>query len=233
MTPIVFFVAAIIALGGAVGVVVLRNPFYATLSLAAHLVGLAVLFLLLNAEFVAAAQVVVYAGAVIVLYIFVVAYVGSTAASLSPPAGPGLRALSMLFAGALAVELFVAVLGTGLKAVDSEGADVALGFGSPGALGELLLTRFLLPFELATVLLMMTAVGAVVLARRRGGIEAAGTVTPAAPIPATLPPGVGSMKEGVGDINPVAEIGRLVPPAEAAALPASADEQSTEQEEQR
>src|SRR6476620_6564042 len=73
---VLFFVAAIGALGGAVGVVVLRNPFYSVLALVAHLISLAVLFLLLRAEFLAAAQVVVYAGAVMVLYVFVVAYIG-------------------------------------------------------------------------------------------------------------------------------------------------------------
>ena len=69
-------------IAGAVGVVVLRNPFYCVLALVAHLVSLAVLFLLLRAEFVAAVQVVVYAGAVMVLYVFVVAYVGGEADSL-------------------------------------------------------------------------------------------------------------------------------------------------------
>src|SRR5437773_6062053 len=74
---LLFFVAAVGALGGAIGVVTLRNPFFSVLALVAHLVSLAVLFLLLRAEFVAAVQVVVYAGAVMVLYVFVVAYVGS------------------------------------------------------------------------------------------------------------------------------------------------------------
>ncbi len=71
-----FFLAAIGAIAGAVGTVSLRNPFYAVLALVCHLLSLAALFLLLRAEFVAAAQVLVYAGAVMVLYVFVVAYVG-------------------------------------------------------------------------------------------------------------------------------------------------------------
>ena len=76
MSAVLFFIAAIGALTGAIGVVMLRNPFYSVLALVFHLVALAALFLLLRAEFVAAAQVVVYAGAVMVLYVFVVAYVG-------------------------------------------------------------------------------------------------------------------------------------------------------------
>src|SRR5271168_1762903 len=79
MSEVLFFLAAIAAIVGAVGVVAMRNPFYAVLSLVCHLISLAALFLLLRAEFVAAAQVVVYAGAVMVLYVFVVAYVGGTA----------------------------------------------------------------------------------------------------------------------------------------------------------
>ena len=77
MEAVLFFVAAIGALGGAIGVVAMRNPFYSVLALIVHLFSLAVLFLLLTSAFVAAAQVVVYAGAVMVLYVFVVAYVGS------------------------------------------------------------------------------------------------------------------------------------------------------------
>ena len=66
-----FFVAAAGALAGALGVVMLRNPFYSVLSLIGHLVSLAILFLLLQSEFLAAAQIVVYAGAIMVLYLFV------------------------------------------------------------------------------------------------------------------------------------------------------------------
>ena len=69
-------------IAGAIGVVTFSNPFYSVLALVGHLLSLAVLFLLLRAEFVAAAQVVVYAGAVMVLYVFVVAYVGDEEQSL-------------------------------------------------------------------------------------------------------------------------------------------------------
>ena len=73
---VLFFLAGIGVLAGALGVVMLRNPFYSVLGLVVHLIALAVLFLLLDAQFLAAAQVVVYAGAVMVLYVFVVAYIG-------------------------------------------------------------------------------------------------------------------------------------------------------------
>ena len=121
---VLFFVAAIGALGGALGVVLLQNPFYSVLSLVGHLLGLAVLFLLLNAEFLAAAQVVVYAGAVMVLYLFVVAYIGGADAPLRPESG-GVAMFGPLFAGAIAVELCIAFIASGLQALDTRGADIA------------------------------------------------------------------------------------------------------------
>ena len=86
MAEVFFFIAGIGAVCGAVGVVMVRNPFYSVLALVFHLLSLAALFLLLQAQFVAAAQVVVYAGAVMVLYVFVVAYVGGSEPGHAAPA---------------------------------------------------------------------------------------------------------------------------------------------------
>jgi NADH-quinone oxidoreductase subunit J len=131
VVQICFFVGAIGALGGAIAVVLLRNPFYSVLALVVHLVSLAGLFLLLHAQFVAAAQVVVYAGA------------------------------------ALFIELSIAVLGTALSSLSSDGPNVSNAFGAPASIGNLLLERFLIVFEGASMLLLVAAVGAVVLAARR------------------------------------------------------------------
>jgi NADH-quinone oxidoreductase subunit J len=168
VSAVLFFIAAIGAISGAIGVVMLRNPFYSVLALAFHLVSLAALFLLLRAEFVAAAQVIVYAGAVMVLYVFVVAYVGAGEQLAS---GGVLRVLGPLFALGLAIELCIAMLGAGLKGVNSRGAPFIPGFGTPAQIGSLFLTKFLFPFEVASILLLAAAVGAVVLARRRRGLE--------------------------------------------------------------
>src|SRR6185437_6485780 len=98
MTELLFFIAAIGAIAGAMGVVTLQNPFFSVLALVFHLLSLAALFLLLQAQFVAAAQVVVYAGAVMVLYVFVVAYVGgSDPPNLRPPVGRGQQVVAVLF----------------------------------------------------------------------------------------------------------------------------------------
>lgn len=173
MEAVLFFAAALGALGGAIGVVAMRNAFYGVLALIVHLFSLAVLFLLLSSAFVAAAQVVVYAGAVMVLYVFVVAYVGGEAESAWEPI-PGQRFLAPLLGAALFVELAIAVLGSSLRALGTHGPHVGPGFGNPAAIGKLLLERFLLPFEASSILLLLAAVGAVVLAARRGENGASG-----------------------------------------------------------
>jgi NADH:ubiquinone oxidoreductase subunit 6 (subunit J) len=168
MSAVLFFIAAIGAVAGAIGVVTLRNQFYNVLALVCHLVALAALFLLLRAEFVAAAQVIVYAGAVMVLYLFVVAYVGG---GEDIPARSALRIIGPLLALALAVELCVALLGPALKGISGKGAPYVPGFGTPEHIGKLFLTKYLFPFEVASLLLLVAAIGAIVLARRRRGLE--------------------------------------------------------------
>jgi NADH-quinone oxidoreductase subunit J len=169
MAEVIFFIAALGAIAGAVGTVALRNPFYSVLALVCHLLALAALFLLLRAEFVAAAQVVVYAGAVMVLYVFVVAYIGGSDEPLRPDESL-ITSFGPIFALALGIELCFAFLGSGLTALDSRGAELGAGYGTPGQIGEALLTKFLVPFEAASFLLLIAAVGAVVLARRRRGL---------------------------------------------------------------
>jgi NADH-quinone oxidoreductase subunit J len=209
VSTIFFFLAALGAIAGAIGVIALRDPFFSVLALVAHLLSLAILFLLLRAEFVAAAQVVVYAGAVMVLYVFVVAYVGEADEAIgarlrrsgSHPPGANMRLAAAVLGGALLVELLIALLGSGLKAIEGYGAGYTPGprtYGTPAYIGNLLLTRFLLAFEIASFLLLIAAVGGVVLARRRGGLEE----EPAderelTPFELLRPQGTGTMAEGV------------------------------------
>ena len=171
MEEVAFFFGAIGALGGAIAVIALRNPFYSVLALVVHLFSLAGLFLLLHSEFIAAAQVVVYAGAVMVLYVFVVAYVGGVEEPVWEPI-PGQRLLAPLLGGALFIELSIAVLGSSLKTLEDEGPTIELGFGSPAAIGELMLEKFLIAFEASSMLLLLAAVGAIVLAGHRHGAGA-------------------------------------------------------------
>ncbi|HSR94771.1 MAG TPA: NADH-quinone oxidoreductase subunit J [Solirubrobacterales bacterium] len=180
MEAVLFFLAALGALGGAIGVVAMRNPFHSVLALIAHLFSLAVLFLLLSSAFVAAAQVVVYAGAVMVLYVFVVAYVGGSEESAWEPI-PGQQFLAPLIGIALFVELSIAVLSSSLLALGTHGPKVGPGFGNPAGIGYLLLERFLLPFEASSILLLLAAVGAIVLAGRRAAEDATGVTSAGTP----------------------------------------------------
>src|SRR5688572_21608043 len=124
MAEVLFFIAAFGAIAGAIGVLAPPGgtPFYSVLFLVVHLLSLAALFLLLRSEFIAAAQVVVYAGAVMVLYVFVVAYIGGDEPPQTPLA-PSLRGWSYVFGALIFVELSIAIFGTGLKALQSEGAE--------------------------------------------------------------------------------------------------------------
>src|SRR6059058_5907206 len=202
MSAVFFFITAVFVFGGAIGVVALNNPFFNVLALVTHLFGLAGMFLLLRAQFIAAAQVIVYAGAVMVLYVFVVAYVGGQDEPLGAPGG-ALKGAAMLFAGALFVELSIAMLGSGLKAIDSRGAAVGSSYGTPQQIGQLLLTKFLFAFEIASILLLVAAVGAVILARRRRGLEAEEEEAARRAIPTVRPAGTGTMAEGAGALAPL------------------------------
>lgn len=169
---VIFGIAAVAAFLGAVGVVASRRTIYSALSLVANMVALAVLFLLLDAQFLAAVQIIVYAGAVMVLFVFIIAL-------LAPGAEERLRPLELrvLLGGVAAVVFTVVVARLTLNGITVSGdGHFHGGFGpfSPIAvnahgqvqtLGEQLFTTFLLPFEVTSLLLLVAAVGAVYLSR--------------------------------------------------------------------
>ena len=158
----VWMFAAFACLGSGAAVVSFSNPFYSALALIGNLGSLAVLYLLLSAEFVAAAQVLVYAGAVMVMFLFVIAYLGRHA-DAPWAGGPSWQVLSAVAAaGALMIEIVVVI---GLKASGrlSQAPDVANSFGSPREVGKLFLTDHLLAFEITSIVLLAAAVGGVVL----------------------------------------------------------------------
>ena len=158
----IWIAAAFACLGSGVAVVSFSNPFFSALALIGNLGSLAVLYLLLSAEFVAAAQVLVYAGAVMVMFLFVIAYVGPRRES--PWAGgPSWQAVgAVLAAAALLVEIVVVI---GIKASGrlSHSEDITRAFGSPREIGRLFLTDHLLAFEITSIVLLVAAIGGVIL----------------------------------------------------------------------
>jgi NADH-quinone oxidoreductase subunit J len=168
---IVWFGAAFACLGSGVAVVSFRNPFYSALALIGNLGSLAVLYLLLSAEFVAAAQVLVYAGAVMVMFLFVIAYLGGEADAPFAGRHGWQTVAAILAAAAILVEIVVAI---GAKAGGklSQEADIGSSFGSPSQIGRLFLTDHLLAFEVTSIVLLAAAVGGVVLGHHSRRLDA-------------------------------------------------------------
>jgi NADH-quinone oxidoreductase subunit J len=149
-------------LSSGIAVVLFSNPFFSALALIVNLASLAVLYLLLAAEFVAAAQVLVYAGAIVVMFLFVIAYLGGRA-DAPWAGGPTLQTVAAIVAaGAIAVEVVVVIA---LKAGGqlAEAAQVDAVFGSPAEIGRLFLGPHLLAFEATSIVLLVAAVGGVIL----------------------------------------------------------------------
>jgi NADH-quinone oxidoreductase subunit J len=160
---VVWVGAAFACVASALAVVTFKNPFYSALALIGNLGALAVLYLMLGGEFVAAGQVLVYAGAVMVMFLFVIAYLGDRTLEAPWAGGPSWQAIGAALAGgAVLVEVIVAI---GLEAGGSLGdpAEITRAFGSPAAIGTLFLTDHLLAFEVTSIVLLVAAVGGVVL----------------------------------------------------------------------
>jgi len=162
---LVWLVAAAACVGTGLRVITASNPFSSALSLIGNLASLAVLYLLASGEFVAAAQVLVYAGAVMVMFLFVIAYLGGRA---DAPWAGGTRAIQTASVVAAASLLAVVLVALMLNADGrlSDEAAITDAFGSPAAVGELFLTDHLLAFEITSIVLLVAAVGGVVLGMR-------------------------------------------------------------------
>ena len=172
---VVWVVAAFACLGSGVAVVSFSNPFYSALALIGNLGSLAVLYLLLSAEFVAAAQVLVYAGAVMVMFLFVIAYLGGQADAPWVGRWTWQTAAAVGAAGALLIEIVVVIADKAGGRLSKE-ADITSSFGSPADIGRLFLTDHLLAFEITSIVLLVAAVGGVVLgSHAREGAPDAGS----------------------------------------------------------
>jgi NADH-quinone oxidoreductase subunit J len=170
MTPlesVVFWVAAVIAVIGGIGVVSSRSAIYSALSLILTLSQLAVMYLLLNAQFVAAAQILIYAGAVMVLFLFVITLLGVQEYDFMGRNLPGQQIAAIAFGALLllSVVYFVAQAPHALTAPHGT-FNQQLAADNVGAFGRALFTTFVFPFEATTLLLIVAMVGAVSLGRR-------------------------------------------------------------------
>jgi NADH-quinone oxidoreductase subunit J len=163
MEVAIFALFAALALASALVVVLHRNPVYSTLSLVVTLVSVAVLFVLLGAPFLAALQVLIYTGAIVVLFLFVIMLLNIQREGSVPGSGLGQRlgaaAGGLVFAGVLLLLVWRAHAAQRMPALVEE-------FVSLKSLARLLFTSYMLPFQLIGLLLLAAVVGATVLARR-------------------------------------------------------------------
>jgi NADH-quinone oxidoreductase subunit J len=160
MPTLIFFALAALLIGSSLLVVFLRNVVHSALALVAALLIISVFFVILQAPMVGVLQVLVYAGAIMVLFLFVIMFLNLTA---TEPRRLGWLSL----AGALAL-LLAGLMAAILTDTQTPGGPVASSelFGSPEMLARSLFNDFVLPFEIASVLLLVAIIGAVVLAKR-------------------------------------------------------------------
>ncbi len=162
---ILFLGIALIAVATAVSMLASRNAVYSALFLVLNFLTVAALYLLLNAAFIAVVQVTVYAGAIMVLFLFVIMLLGTEEEKIGGHI-PWQMPVAIVLGLGLAAELtYVLLSGIG----DGQGplASVTAEFGSPASIGRVLFNEYLVPFEITSVLLLVAMVGAIVLTMKR------------------------------------------------------------------
>ena len=159
---ILFLILALVAIGAALGLLFSRNAVYAALFLVLNFMTVAVFYLLLNAPFLAMAQVTIYAGAIMVLFLFVIMLLGTKKLKTRG---------ENLWQRRLAIGLGVVLLGELVTLFFVQGwkgtliGDIGSEFGSPESIGIVLFNQYLLPFEITSILLLVGMIGAIVLTK--------------------------------------------------------------------
>ena len=172
MVDILFYVFAAVAIGGALGVVLARTPVGSLLFMVATLASLAGVYVLLEAHFIAAVQIIVYAGAIMVLFLFVIMLLNLGHEYRRDLQGGVAAVLAFIVVGALVGLLARQFQGEGSLAVvggpGGQEIDAALiEHGAVGAIAQPLFTTYVVPFEITGILLLVAVVGALVLAKRK------------------------------------------------------------------
>jgi NADH-quinone oxidoreductase subunit J len=160
--PNVFFILAAIAVATALGTILSRNAVYSAMFLVLNFASIAVMYLILGAPFIALSQITVYAGSIMVLFLFVIMLLGAERLPMSE----NLRwqpYIAVPLALLLAADFAYILIRWTSQTVDV--ADTPAGYGAPEAVGKLLFTQYALPFEITAVILLSAVIGAVVLAR--------------------------------------------------------------------
>src|ERR687883_2163862 len=165
MDVILFLIFALIALVCAINVIVQTHPIASAISLIGVMGSLAVLYLLLGAEFVAAIQVIVYAGAIMVLFVFVIMLLNAGVEER----GRGTTVALGLGIPGVAVLAGILIYSVAARNPATTSAPIGALYGPPAEIGRLLFREFLLPFEVTSVLILIAIMGAVLLARYHGG----------------------------------------------------------------
>jgi NADH-quinone oxidoreductase subunit J len=161
---VLFFGLALIAVVAAISMIASRNAVYSVLFLVFNFLTVATLYLLLNAAFIAVVQITVYAGAIMVLFLFVIMLLGTERESI----GGRIRwqmPLAIVLGLALAAELAFVLLRNDI--VQGSLADLSVEFGSPASIGRVLFSEYLVPFEVTSVLLLVAMIGAIVITRKQ------------------------------------------------------------------
>jgi NADH-quinone oxidoreductase subunit J len=176
---VVFTVGAVFILGGAFGVILLRNPVHCALMLVVTLFGVAIEFIDQAADFLAAVQIIVYAGAVVILFLFVIMFLGvDRREAMGREATRFQKPLAVLLGVVALIEVLilsrVGDWSTGYSGSPSSPGGYAGALSGPGEnvqkLGQSIYTRYLLPFEMTSALLVIAVIAAVVLSRRRAPV---------------------------------------------------------------
>jgi len=175
---ILFYFFAVLTVAGGIGVLVFKSPVHAALSLLFTFVMVAALFVLRHAEFLAAVQVLVYGGGIMVLFLFVIMLVNIKDLSpeqvflsrLAPLAIVGGVLLGVLIAFGLIFGVLASGHGDGTALRSVDGGEM----GNTEAIGAVLYTKYLVPFEVVSVVLLVAMIGAIVFGRRSAGLEAPG-----------------------------------------------------------
>ena len=164
---ILFIGIGLIAVISAICMLVSRNSIYSALFLVINFITMATLFLLLNAAFIAMVQVTVYAGAIMILFLFVIMLLGAERTQTERSL-PWQLPVAILLGLALVAEVVFALFRDNANMAEGFSENVARGFGSPTSIGQILFDQYIVPFEITSILLLVAMIGAIVITRDQG-----------------------------------------------------------------